>query len=102
MEIGVLAEIPRIVGDLNHQFTGRRDDKSTRLADVALLLHRIAEQVIDDGYQEGSRFAGACLCPSSDIMALKGIFQALCLDRGAILKSEICYRLSERVNQIEG
>ena len=77
-----------IGGDLHNQFTRRRNDHRTRFTQVPLPVNGMVEQIVKDGNQEGSSFAGARLCLADGVITRKGVRQDATLNGRAKLKTQ--------------
>ncbi|MDT4800920.1 hypothetical protein FQZ97_336160 [compost metagenome] len=89
VQAAVLGQRGGVLGDLHHQFAGRRDDQRARLAHVALFRRRGLQQLGDDGNQEGGGLAGTGLGAADGVLALQGEAQHLGLDRRAVREAEV-------------
>src|SRR5690554_7917425 len=101
MQTGMSTKIRRIIGDLHHQFTGRRQHQRARLTDETTPLLRIAHQVINDSNQKRGRLAGASLRLASDVITDQRIAQALRLDWGTVIEPQIRNGTGQLRHQVE-
>ena len=101
VETGVLGQVQGIVGDLHHQFTGRRDDQCTRFAHVSFLGRRGGQQLGDRRDQEGGGLAGTGLGATDGVLALEGEAQHLRLNRRAVGKAEVMDAVHQPRIQLE-
>ena len=77
MQISKLGEFFRIAGNLDSKLSRRRDDQCSRLVQKTFFFHWIAEQVINDCYEEGGSFTSASLGTADHIVTAQGMDQAL-------------------------
>ena len=76
-----------IGGDLHNQFTRRRNDHARGSPSTAP-VNGMVEQIVKDGNQEGSSFAGARLCLADGVITRKGVRQDATLNGRAKLKTQ--------------
>ena len=89
VQAGVLGQRRGVLGDLHHQFPGRRDDQRPRLAHVAFLGRRGLQQLGDDRDQERGGLAGTGLGATDGVLARQGEAQHLGLDRRAVGEAQV-------------
>ncbi len=89
VQVGVLGQVQRVIGDLHHEFTGRRDDQCARFAHIAVPRRWSVEQLCDGGDEKRSRLACAGLGAANGISAGEGIAEHLGLDRRAVGKTQV-------------
>ena len=87
-QTGKTPQFSCIGGDLHDQFTRRRNDHRARLAQVPLPVKGVVEQIVKDGDQKGSGFAGARLCLADGVITRKGMRQDATLNGRTKLKAQ--------------
>ncbi len=101
LQVGVVGQQFGVLLDLHRQLPGGRDDQRPRFAGVARHRDRVAQQVVDDGDQEGGGLAGAGLRPPDGVGAGQRVGQHLGLDRRAILKTGVRDAVHQRRLQVK-
>ncbi len=99
VNVCVARQVFGVLGDLHHQFAGRRDDQRPRFARVARLLGRVVQQVAQYRQQKRRRLAGSRLRLADTVIAKQGMRQDLLLDGRAVAEAEIVDRFQQRFRQ---
>ena len=89
LQVGMASQVLGVLGDLHDQFTRGGDHQCPRLADKALTLNGVAQQVVEDSYQESGGLAGTGLGLAYRVIALQGQWQNGGLDRRTVLEADI-------------